>query len=177
MIKYETLLHPDKKLKKICEPVLEITDEIKNISTKMLETMYDASGIGLAAPQIGVLKRFFVMDCSKNETSPEPLVFINPEIVWLSEEKNTHEEGCLSIPEIYGEIERPARVKIRSMDLHGSENEYELDGIMATCAQHEIDHLNGVLFVDYLGPIRRQVVLSKMKKFKREKARSKKSIT
>ena len=172
MTKFEILLHPDQKLKKVCNPIPIVTDEIKELASKMLNTMYDASGIGLAAPQIGILKRIFVMDCSDNESQSEPLVLINPEIVWVSAKKKIHEEGCLSIPEFFGEVERPAEVRIKSMDQNGSENEYHFNGLEAICAQHEMDHLNGVLFIDYLGPIRRKIITSKMKKLKREKARN-----
>ena len=172
MTKFKILLHPDQKLKKVCKPVLEVTEDLNELSTKMLTTMYNASGIGLAAPQVGILRRIFVMDCSDDENKPDPLILINPEVLWVSQEKNVHEEGCLSIPEIYAEVERPAEVSIKSLDQYGCYKEYHFRGIKATCAQHEIDHLNGVLFIDYLGPLRRQVITSKMKKLKREKARS-----
>lgn len=168
MINFDIILHPDQKLKKICMPVLEVTDEIRTIASKMLKTMYEAPGIGLAAPQVGILKRIFVMDCAEKDLVAEPYIFINPEIVWVSEQKNTYEEGCLSIPDFYGEIERPTEIKIKCLNEQGERTEYHFDGLLATCVQHEMDHLNGILFIDYLGPVRKQIITSKMKKFKKE---------
>ena len=165
------ILHPDPKLKKICYPITVITDDIRILVREMLETMYSAPGIGLAAPQVGVLKRVFVMDCAESKESSDPLVLINPEIVWSSKEKNVYEEGCLSIPDFFGEIERPSLVKVTSLDLDGNLQSYDFDGLWATCAQHEIDHLNGKLFIDYLGPMRRSLITSKMRKIKKEKIR------
>ncbi len=166
------LIHPDPRLKKTCAPVDAVTPEIERLAADMLETMYGAPGVGLAAPQVGVLKRVFVMDCVKEEdTPPRPLVLINPEIVSYSNEMNTYEEGCLSIPEHYGEVTRPARVTMRWMGLDGTTHEEEFAGLWATCAQHELDHLNGKLFIDHLGVIKRQMITRKMAKLKREKAR------
>ncbi len=166
------LIHPDPRLKKTCAPVDAVTPEIERLAADMLETMYGAPGVGLAAPQVGVLKRVFVMDCVKEEdTPPRPLVLINPEIVSYSDEMNTYEEGCLSIPEHYGEVTRPARVTMRWMGLDGTTHEEEFAGLWATCAQHELDHLNGKLFIDHLGVIKRQMITRKMAKLKREKAR------
>lgn len=166
------LLHPDPRLKKPCAPVTEITDEIRTLAADMLQTMYDAPGIGLAAPQVGVLLRIFVMDCVKEEgATPRPMVLINPEITWQSDERNTYEEGCLSIPEHYAEVTRPARVRMRWLGLDGATHEQEFDGLWATCAQHELDHVNGKLFIDYLGPIKRQLITRKMEKLKRERTR------
>jgi peptide deformylase len=132
--------------------------------------MYDAPGVGLAAPQVGVLKRLFVMDCIK-EGTPEPMVLINPEIIATSEETNIYEEGCLSIPDQYAEITRPAAVTLRWLGLDGAPHERVFTGLWATCAQHEIDHLNGRLFIDNLGPLKRQMITRKMEKLKRERAR------
>ena len=168
MTKFDIILHPDQKLKKVCLPVSQVTDDVRLIVSKMLETMYEAPGIGLAAPQVGILKRIFVMDCSEKDVSTQPYVIINPEIVWLSEQKSTYEEGCLSIPDFYGDVERPSEIKIRCLNEKGDIIEHYFDGLHATCAQHEIDHLNGVLFIDYLGPMRRQIITSKMKKYKKE---------
>ncbi|MFN3953827.1 MAG: peptide deformylase [Pararhodobacter sp.] len=167
------LLHPDPRLKKPGAPVTEITDEIRTLVADMLQTMYDAPGIGLAAPQVGVLLRIFVMDCIKDEgATPRPMVLINPEITWRSDERNTYEEGCLSIPEHYAEITRPARVRMRWLGLDGAPHEQEFSGLWATCAQHELDHVNGKLFIDHLGPIKRQLITRKMEKLKRERARA-----
>ena len=168
MIKLEIVLHPDQKLKRICIPIARITDNIKLLAAQMLDTMYKAPGIGMAAPQVGILKRIFVMDCADESMDAKPFVLINPEITWVSEEKSKHEEGCLSIPDFYGEVERPKEVKIKCLDKDGFVKEFYFKGLEATCAQHEIDHLNGVLFIDYLSPIRRGIITSKMKKFKKK---------
>ena len=166
------LIHPDPRLKKLCAPVESVTAEIGKLAEDMLETMYDAPGVGLAAPQVGVLKRVFVMDCVKEEgAAPRPMVLINPEIIATSDEVNTYEEGCLSIPEQYAEVTRPKRATLRWMGLDGKTHEEEFDGLWATCAQHELDHLNGKLFIDYLGTIKRSMITRKMQKLKRDKAR------
>ena len=167
MTKFKILLHPDQKLKKVCKPVLEVTEDLNELSTKMLTTMYNASGIGLAAPQVGILRRIFVMDCSDDENKPDPLILINPEVLWVSEEKNVHEEGCLSIPEIYAEVERPAEVSIKSLDQYGCYKEYHFQGIKATCVQHEIDHLDGKLFIDYVPDVKLQRLRKKIAKSKK----------
>lgn len=165
------LLHPDPRLKKKCEPVETVDDTIRDLIEDMFETMYDAPGIGLAAPQIGVLSRVLVMDCAKaDEETPAPIAMINPEILWESEELNIHEEGCLSIPEEFNDVERPARVRVAYLDEQGTQQEAECDGLLATCVQHEIDHLNGKLFIDYLGPVKRQMITGRMKKRKKDKA-------
>ena len=130
----------------------------------MFETMYDAPGIGLAAIQIGVPKRVVTMDLAKKDEPQEPQVFINPEIVWSSEEKAIYEEGCLSIPEFYEEVERPAQVRVKYLDLEGKQQEIEADGLLATCLQHEIDHLNGVLFIDHISRLKRDRVIKKFAK-------------
>ena len=155
---------PDSKLRLVSEPVKEITSEIRRLADDMLETMYDAPGVGLAAIQIGVPVRMVTMDVSKSDDERQPMVLINPEIVWASEEKRVYEEGCLSIPEYYEEVERPAQVRIRYTDLDGKVHEEDADGLFATCIQHEIDHLNGVLFVDYLSKLKRDRVLKKFTK-------------
>lgn len=167
------LIHPDARLKKLCDPVAAVTRDIGKLAEDMLDTMYDAPGVGLAAPQVGVIRRLFVMDCVKDDNAaPRPMVLINPEIVAASEEMNTYEEGCLSIPEQYGEVTRPKRVTLRWMGLDGKRHEDEFDGLWATCAQHELDHLNGKLFIDHLGAIKRQMITRKMVKLKREQARA-----
>ena len=166
------LIHPDPRLKKVCAPVERVSTEIGALAEDMLQTMYDAPGVGLAAPQIGVMSRLFVMDCVKEEgVAARPMVLINPEITWQSEDKNTYEEGCLSIPDQYAEVTRPKTVRMTWLGLDGKTHEEEFDGLWATCAQHEFDHLNGKLFIDYLGPIKRQMITRKMEKLKREKAR------
>jgi peptide deformylase len=166
----EILIHPDPRLKKPCEPIAKVTPDITALAADMLETMYDAPGVGLAAPQLGVLKRLFVMDCIK-EGLPEPMVLINPKIVFSSEDMNVYEEGCLSIPDQYAEITRPREVTVQWMGLDGAQYERQFSGLWATCAQHEIDHLNGRLFIDNLGPLKRQMITRKMEKLKREWAR------
>ena len=168
------LIHPDPRLKRVCDPVREIDDQVRELARDMFETMYQAPGIGLAAPQIGVSTRLIVMDCAKREdedAAPEPIAMINPEIAWSSDEVREHEEGCLSIPEIYASVTRPDAVTVRWTDLLGQPREATMQDIWAICVQHEIDHLNGKLFIDYLGPMRRQMITSRMKKLKRERAR------
>jgi len=165
------LIHPDPRLKKLCDPVAEITAEVRQLAADMLETMYDAPGIGLAAPQVGVTKRVIVMDCIK-DGPPEPMALVNPEIIWSSEDQTVYEEGCLSIPDVYNDVTRPAEVQVRWTDLDGQQQERQFAGIWATCIQHEIDHLDGKLFIDYLGPLKRQMITRKMEKLKRERARA-----
>ncbi|WP_323034853.1 peptide deformylase [Pararhodobacter sp.] len=166
------LIHPDPRLKKVCAPIEAVTPEIGALAEDMLQTMYDAPGVGLAAPQVGILQRVFVMDCVKEEDAPaKPMVLINPEITWTSEEMNTHEEGCLSIPDQYAQVTRPKMVRMRWLGLDGKLHEEEFDDLWATCAQHELDHLNGKLFIDYLGAMKRQMITRKMVKLKRESAR------
>ena len=166
------LIHPDPRLKKVCDPVTSVTPEIGALAEDMLQTMYDAPGVGLAAPQVGVLQRLFVMDCVKDEgTAPKPMVLINPEITWTSEETNTYEEGCLSIPDQYADVTRPKMARMKWLGLDGKTHEEEFDALWATCAQHELDHLNGKLFIDYLGAMKRQMITRRMEKLKRERAR------
>lgn len=165
------LIHPDPRLKKRCEPVSGITDELRKLAGDMLETMYRAPGVGLAAPQVGVTRRLVVMDCAKDGPA-EPLVLFNPQILHASDRISTHEEGCLSIPEQYAEIERPAEVTVGWTGLDGASCERTFTGLWATCVQHEIDHLDGRLFIDYLGPLKRQMITRRMEKLKRERARA-----
>ena len=165
---------PDTRLRLICEPVTAVTDEIRRLADDMLETMYDAPGIGLAAPQVGVLSRLIVMDCVKDDREPSrPIVLVNPEIVWQSEETAPYEEGCLSIPDHFADVTRPREVEVTWTDLDGNAQRERFDGLWAVCVQHEIDHLNGKLFIDYLGPIKRGVITRKMEKLKRDLAREK----
>ncbi len=155
---------PDKRLRLVSEPVKRIDAGIRALADDMFETMYDAPGIGLAAIQIGVAKRVVVMDLSKKEEPHEPQVLINPEITWASDEKSVHEEGCLSIPDYYEEVERPMLVKVKYLDLDGKPHEIEATGLLATCLQHEIDHTNGVLFIDHISKLKRDRVIKKFTK-------------
>ncbi len=166
--------HPDPRLKKLCVQVNDITDDLRQLADDMLETMYAAPGIGLAAPQIGFLSRIIVMDCEKDEDAdPNPIIMFNPEIVAHSDETNVYEEGCLSIPEHYAEVTRPKEIEVAWVDVNGSILKQGFDGLWATCIQHEIDHLNGKLFIDHIGVMKRQLITRKMQKFKRELARKK----
>lgn len=166
------LIHPDPRLKKATDPIASVDDDLRRLADDMLETMYDAPGIGLAAPQVAVMNRMIVMDCAKDEdATPEPMVLINPEVVWSSDERSVYDEGCLSIPEQYAEVERPAEVEVEWMGLDGKTVRERFDGLWATCVQHEIDHLDGKLFIDYLKPLKRQMITRKMQKLKRELAR------
>ncbi|SNT72936.1 peptide deformylase [Paracoccus seriniphilus] len=166
------LIHPDPRLKKVAEPVARVTPEIEALADDMLATMYEAPGVGLAAPQIGILKRIFVMDANRDpEAERQPMVLINPEISWSSEEQNSYDEGCLSIPDQYAEVTRPAQVTMRWLGLDGKLHEQDFDELWATCAQHELDHLNGILFIDHISAIKRQMITRKMVKYKRERAR------
>ena len=160
----EIIKLPDKRLRLKSEPVKRVDAGVRKLAEDMFETMYAAPGIGLAAIQIGIAKRLVVMDLSKKEESHAPQVFINPEITWESEEKTTSEEGCLSIPEYYEEVERPERVKVKYLDLDGKEHEVEAKGLFATCLQHEIDHISGVLFIDHISKLKRDRVIKKFAK-------------
>jgi peptide deformylase len=160
----EIIKLPDKRLRLASEPVKTIDAGIRKLVDDMLETMYDAPGIGLAAIQIAVAKCVVTMDLSKKSDEHHPRVFINPEITWRSSEKVTHEEGCLSIPEYYEEVERPAEVKVKYLDLDGKPHEITAKGLFATCIQHEVDHTNGVLFIDYLSKLKRDRVTKKFTK-------------
>jgi peptide deformylase len=158
---------PDPRLRLVCEPVATVNDSVRALMDDMLETMYDAPGIGLAAIQIAEQHRVIVLDVAKrkdDEASAEPICLANPEILWTSEERSTYEEGCLSIPEYYEDVERPARVRVAYLDREGRRQEIEADGILATCLQHEIDHLNGVLFIDHISRLKRDRVLKKFAK-------------
>ncbi|MFN3614516.1 MAG: peptide deformylase [Rubrimonas sp.] len=166
------LIHPDPRLKKVCAPLPAVDDAVRALIDDMFDTMYAAPGIGLAAPQIGVDARVLVMDCAAKDAPAEPIAMVNPEIVAMSEHMNEHEEGCLSIPEVYAPVTRPALVRVRFLTRDGQTAEAEFGGLWGTCVQHEIDHLNGRLFIDYLGPARRMLITEKMKKLKRERAKT-----
>ena len=172
-MKLPIVLHPDPRLKKIAEAVPDSSDELRALGRDMLETMYAAPGIGLAGPQVSVLKRIIAVDCHKtDEEEPRPLVMLNPRVVAASEETSTYEEGCLSIPEQFADVTRPAEVEVEWLDLDGALQREGFGGLWATCIQHEIDHLDGKLFIDYLSPIKRQMITRKMLKLKKEKARA-----
>lgn len=168
----DILIHPDPLLKKQCAAVESVTPEVQALARDMLETMYAAPGVGLAAPQVGTLERIFVMDCSAKDAEPEPLVLINPTVVWTSDDKNVYNEGCLSLPEMYEDVERPAKAVMQFLDIDGTQQEREFIGLWATCAQHELDHLNGKLFIDYLSGLKRTMITKKMMKLKKERART-----
>jgi peptide deformylase len=160
----DILILPDKRLRLISKPVAKIDSATRKLVEDMFETMYDAPGIGLAAIQVGEPKRVVTLDLAKKDEPKQPQAFINPELVWKSEERSTHEEGCLSIPEYYEEVERPARVKVKYLDLDGKPREIEANGLLATCLQHEIDHINGVLFIDHISKLKRDRVIKKFAK-------------
>ena len=166
------LTHPDPRLRRPAEPVSGVDDELRALTDEMLRTMYDAPGIGLAATQLGVMRQVFVMDCNGPDEGPDPYVFLNPELVWTSEETATSEEGCLSIPDVYEDVTRPARVRLRWLGLDGEIHEQEFTDRPAVCVQHELDHLKGRLFIDYLSGVKRTMITARMKKLKKEKARA-----
>ncbi len=160
----DILILPDKRLRLKSEPVKQIDTAVRELVDDMFETMYAAPGIGLAAIQVGIAQRVVTMDLSKKEGDQKPLVFINQEIVWQSVEVAKYEEGCLSIPEYYEEVERPAEVKVKYLDIDGKTHEIKAAGLLATCLQHEIDHTNGVLFIDHLSRLKRNLVIKKFTK-------------
>jgi len=160
----DILILPDKRLRLISKPVAKIDSAVKKLIEDMFETMYDAPGIGLAAIQVGEPQRVVTIDLAKKDEPKEPQVFINPEIVTSSDDKRTHEEGCLSIPEYYEEVERPGAVTVKYLDRDGKKRELAATGLLATCLQHEIDHLNGVLFIDHISKLKRDRVIKKFTK-------------
>ena len=155
---------PDSILRKKSLVVEKVNKEIKNLMDDMLETMYKAPGIGLAAVQIGILKRIVVIDISKDENKKDPVYFVNPELTWKSKEKATYEEGCLSIPDQFAKIDRPEKCTVKFLDYNGNPKEIKAEGLLATCIQHEIDHLNGVLFIDYLSKLKKNMIIKKVTK-------------
>lgn len=170
MAKLPIVLAPDPVLKTKAKPVEAVDDSIRQLMDDMLETMYAAPGIGLAANQIGVLKRVLVLDVAREGDTPKPIGMANPEVVWRSDEMSTYNEGCLSLPEHYADITRPAAVRVRYVDRDGAKQEIEADGLLATCIQHEIDHLDGILFVDHLSALKRNMILKKLVKLKKQRA-------
>jgi peptide deformylase len=164
------LVIPDQRLKQAAEPVAAVDGALRALAADMLETMYEAPGIGLAAPQIGEMIRLTVIDVAKKDELRRPLILVNPEVMWSSPETSVYEEGCLSIPEFYEEVERSAMVTVRFLDAQGAECELTADGILAVCLQHEIDHLNGVLFIDHISKLKRDRVVRKFKREAKRKA-------
>ena len=160
----DILVVPDPILKQVSAPVAAVDDDLRALMDDMLETMYAAPGIGLAAIQIGVAKRVIVMDIARQDEPKAPRYFVNPEILWASEETQPYEEGCLSVPEIYDEVERPSRGKLRDLNYRGEAVEEEAEGLFAVCIQHEMDHLDGVLFIDHLSRLKREQAVKKVKK-------------
>ena len=168
MSKKEIVIEPDPILRKKSENLEKVDDELRSLLNDMLETMYSAPGIGLAAVQVGILKRLIVIDISKEKDKKNPLFLINPEIISRSKNTSIHEEGCLSLPGHYAEIERPAECHIKYIDYTGKQKEIEANGLLSTCIQHEVDHLNGILFIDYLSKLKKDMILKKLLKNKKE---------
>jgi peptide deformylase len=169
MTKRPIITAPDPRLQAVSADVEKVDSEIRKLVDDMAESMYAADGIGLAAVQIGVPKRVIVIDLDQKEGKKNPRAFINPKILWASEEMAVFEEGCLSVPEIWDDVERPARIKAEYLDLDGKKVELEADGMLATCLQHEMDHLNGVLFIDHLSRLKRSMAIKKLTKAKKLK--------
>ena len=169
MSKYDIIIIPDPVLKTRANEVGKVDDDLRVQMDRMLETMYDAPGIGLAANQVNMLNRVFVMDVDykKDGSDKNPICMVNPEIIWKSEEMSVMEEGCLSIPNQYGQVERPAIVRVKYWDYDGKEAELEAEGLTSHCVQHELDHLNGVLFIDYLSKLKRDMIVRKVEKIKK----------
>ena len=160
---------PDQRLQSSALPVTSVDAEIRRLMDDMLETMYGAPGIGLAAPQVGISKRVLVIDVNMNENGEpgDPLLVANPTLSWISENKKTTEEGCLSLPGQYAEVERPAQIRVKFIDQHNRDQEFEVDGLVAACLQHEMDHLDGRLFIDHLSRLKKNMILRKLAKSKR----------
>jgi peptide deformylase len=167
MAKLNIIVAPDPRLKIKCAPVDKVDASIRRLMDDMLETMYAAPGVGLAAPQVGVAKRVIVVDAAAKGEPPQPYRMANPEIVWASDEDNTYNEGCLSLPEHYADVVRPKVVRVRYLDHENEIRELEADGLLATCVQHEMDHLDGILFVDHISALKRNMILRKLLKAKR----------
>jgi peptide deformylase len=161
------IVAPDPRLKKVAKPVVKVDAEVRRLMDDMLETMYKAPGIGLAAPQVGVLKRVIVVDIAREDEAPQPLRMADPDLIWVSEEDAVYNEGCLSLPEHYADVTRPAAIKVRYLDHENEIRVLEADGLLATCIQHEMDHLEGILFVDHLTALKRNIILRKLLKTKK----------
>lgn len=167
MAQLPILVAPDPRLLKKSDPVDKVDAEIQQLMSDMLETMYKAPGIGLAAPQVGVLKRVIVLDIAPEGEAPAPLKMANPEIVWVADDDASYNEGCLSVPEHYADVVRPAACRVRYLDEHNEMKELAAEGLLATCVQHEIDHLDGILFIDHLTSLKRNIILRKLVKAKK----------
>jgi peptide deformylase len=161
------IVAPDPRLKKVAKPVEKVDADVRRLMDDMLETMYKAPGIGLAAPQVGVLKRVIVVDIAREDEAPQPLRMADPDLIWVSEEDAVYNEGCLSLPEHYADVTRPAAIKVRYLDHENEIRVLEADGLLATCIQHEMDHLEGILFVDHLTALKRNIILRKLLKTKK----------
>ena len=169
MSNLKIIIAPDPRLLEVSKPVKEVNNDIKNLLEDMLQVMYRSNGIGLAAPQVGILKRLIVMDCSDKNIKKEPLKFVNPEILNLSSDKSEFEEGCLSLPTQYAKVERPSNIEVKYEDENGIKHRKSFSGIEATCLQHEIDHLNGKLFVDHISKLKKNRIIKKLEKIKKTK--------
>ena len=161
------IVAPDPRLKQIAAPVKKVDAKIRQLMDDMLETMYVAPGIGLAAPQVGQLKRVIVLDIAREDEDPQPLRMANPELLWVSDEDATYSEGCLSVPDHYADVARPASCKVKYLDENNEAQEIEAEGLLATCIQHEMDHLEGILFIDHLTSLKRNIILRKLLKAKK----------
>jgi len=168
MSKRNIVIEPDPILRKKSEPLEEVNNDLRKLMDEMLETMYEAPGIGLAAVQVGILKRLIVIDVSKDKEKKDPLFLINPEITFKSNKTSTYEEGCLSLPGHFAEVERPAECHLNFVDYNGNKKEIKANGLLATCIQHEIDHLDGILFIDHISKLKRDMIIKKLKKSKKE---------
>ena len=167
MARLPIIVAPDPRLKQVAEPVARVDDALRRLADDMLETMYDAPGIGLAAPQVGVSRRLIVVDVAPKE-APAPLVLFNPTFTWVSDEDASWNEGCLSLPEHYADVIRPKAIKVAYLDREGEPRELSADGLLATCVQHEMDHLDGILFVDHISALKRNMILRKLLKQKKQ---------
>ena len=170
MAKLDIIIAPDPRLKLKCKPVAKVDAKVARLMEDMLETMYAAPGIGLAAPQVGVTQRIIVLDVAREDEKPAPLKMANPELVWVSDEDVTYNEGCLSLPEHYADVARPKAIRVRYLDHQNEIRELAAEGLLATCIQHEMDHLDGVLFVDHITALKRNIILRKLLKAKKSGA-------
>jgi peptide deformylase len=170
MAKLDIIIAPDPRLKVKCRPVAKVDAKVARLMDDMLETMYAAPGIGLAAPQVGVAQRIIVLDVAREDEKPAPLRMANPELVWVSDEDTTYNEGCLSLPEHYADVVRPKAIRVRYLDHQNEIRELEAEGLLATCIQHEMDHLDGILFVDHITALKRNIILRKLLKAKKSGA-------
>jgi peptide deformylase len=170
MAKLDIIIAPDPRLKVKCKPVAKVDAKVARLMDDMLETMYAAPGIGLAAPQVGVAQRIIVLDVAREDEKPAPLRMANPELIWISDEDTTYNEGCLSLPEHYADVVRPKAIRVRYLDHQNEIRELEAEGLLATCIQHEMDHLDGILFVDHITALKRNIILRKLLKAKKSGA-------